>query len=90
MPGVVLRGAIGAYDIDPGVVRTVLRDGQGAGLAITGEAGIGKSALLSAAVREASHEGAVCGMAQAERGTHAADAAISQAVAYLKGELASR
>jgi DNA-binding CsgD family transcriptional regulator len=49
------------------LIRTVSRTGQGAGLAVTGEAGIGKSAFVAAAVREASRLGAVCAQVQTDR-----------------------
>jgi DNA-binding CsgD family transcriptional regulator len=49
------------------LVRQVIRTGQGGGLVVTGEAGIGKSALLSAVVREAGRLGALCGSVRADR-----------------------
>ena len=42
------------------LIRTVVRTGQSGGLAVTGEAGIGKSAFVSAVLKEASRFGAVC------------------------------
>jgi DNA-binding CsgD family transcriptional regulator/tetratricopeptide (TPR) repeat protein len=49
------------------LIRTVSRTGQGGGLAITGEAGIGKSAFVAAVVKEASRLGAVCAQVQTDR-----------------------
>jgi len=49
------------------LVRQVIRTGQGGGMVVTGEAGIGKSALLSAVLREAGRLGALCGSVRADR-----------------------
>jgi DNA replication protein DnaC len=58
MADVVLRGRSEPMASALGVVRKVVRTGQGDGLVITGEAGIGKSALLTAVLREAGRLGA--------------------------------
>ena len=50
-----------------GMIRTVVRTGQSGGLAVTGEAGIGKSAFVSAVLKEASRLGAVCAQVQTDR-----------------------
>ncbi len=57
MNGVVLRGRSEAMSAALAVIRQVIRTGQGAGLVVTGEAGIGKSALVTAVVREAGRLG---------------------------------
>jgi DNA-binding CsgD family transcriptional regulator len=49
------------------LIRRVIRTGQGGGLVVTGEAGIGKSALLSAILRETGRLGVACGSARADR-----------------------
>ena len=65
--GVVLRGRSEAMASALALLRQVIRTGQGGGLVVTGEAGIGKSAFLSAVVREAGRLGALCGSAKADR-----------------------
>jgi len=67
MADVVLRGRSEPMATALGVVRKVVRTGQGDGLVITGEAGIGKSALLTALLREAGRLGAGCGTLRADR-----------------------
>jgi DNA-binding CsgD family transcriptional regulator len=67
MADVVLRGRSEPMATALGVVRKVVRTGQGDGLVITGEAGIGKSALLTAVLREAGRLGAGCGTVRADR-----------------------
>jgi len=67
MVDVVLRGRSEPMATALGVVRKVVRTGQGDGLVITGEAGIGKSALLTAVLREAGRLGAACGTVRADR-----------------------
>ena len=67
MADVVLRGRSEPVATVLGVVRKVVRTGQGDGLVITGEAGIGKSALLTAVLREAGRLGAACGTVRADR-----------------------
>jgi DNA replication protein DnaC len=67
MAGVVLRGRSGPMAVALGLIRKVIQTGQGAGLVITGEAGIGKSALLSAVLQEATRLGVVCGLVRADR-----------------------
>jgi DNA-binding CsgD family transcriptional regulator len=49
------------------LIRTVSRTGQGGGLVVTGEAGIGKSAFVSAVLKEASRLGAVCALVHTDR-----------------------
>jgi DNA-binding CsgD family transcriptional regulator/tetratricopeptide (TPR) repeat protein len=49
------------------LIRHVIRTGQGGGLVVSGEAGIGKSTLLSAVLREARRMGALCGSVKADR-----------------------
>jgi DNA-binding CsgD family transcriptional regulator len=49
------------------LIRTVSRTGQGGGLVVTGEAGIGKSAFVSAVIKEASRLGAVCALVHTDR-----------------------
>jgi DNA-binding CsgD family transcriptional regulator len=63
----VLRGRSEQMTVALGLIRKVMRTGQGLGLVITGEAGIGKSVLLSAVVREAARLGAACGFVRADR-----------------------
>jgi len=67
MPDVVLRGRSEQMAMALGLVRTVMRAGQARGLVVTGEAGIGKSALVSAIVREAGRMGAACGSVRADQ-----------------------
>ena len=67
MADVVLRGRSAPMASALGVVRKVVRTGQGDGLVITGEAGIGKSAPLTAVLREAGRLGAACGTVRADR-----------------------
>ena len=67
MNGVVLRGRSEAMASALALLRQVIRTGQGGGLVVTGEAGIGKSAFLSAVVREGGRLGALCGSAKADR-----------------------
>jgi hypothetical protein len=67
MVDVVLRGRAEPMATVLRVIRKVVRTGQGDGLVITGEAGIGKSALLTAVLREAGRLGAVCGTVRADR-----------------------
>ena len=67
MAGVVLQGRSEPMGSALGLIRKVMRTGQGASVVITGEAGIGKSALLSAVLREAVRLGAVCGSVRADR-----------------------
>jgi DNA-binding CsgD family transcriptional regulator/tetratricopeptide (TPR) repeat protein len=62
----VLRGRSEPMGTAFGLIRTVMRTGQGGGLVITGEAGIGKSALMSAIMREATRMGAICGSVRAD------------------------
>jgi DNA-binding CsgD family transcriptional regulator len=65
--GVVLRGRSEAMSSALALIRQVVRTGQGGGLVVTGEAGIGKSALLSAVMREAGRLGVRCGSVKADR-----------------------
>ncbi|HEX3964528.1 MAG TPA: AAA family ATPase [Trebonia sp.] len=65
--GVVLRGRSEAMASALVLIRRVIRTGQGGGLVVTGEAGIGKSALLSAILRETGRLGVACGSARADR-----------------------
>jgi putative protein kinase ArgK-like GTPase of G3E family len=51
MAGIVLRGRSEQMAVALGLIRKATRTGRANGLIITGEAGIGKSALLSAVVR---------------------------------------
>ncbi len=57
MAHVVPRGRLEPMATALGLIRKVMRTGQGGGLVITGEGGIGKSALLPAIVREAAQDG---------------------------------
>jgi predicted ATPase len=63
----VLRGRSDEMAAALGLIRRVDRTGQGSGLIIRGEAGIGKSALLAAITVEAGRSGAVCGAVRADR-----------------------
>ena len=67
MAGMVLRGRSEPMATALGLLRRVIQTWQGCGLIVTGEAGIGKSALLSAVLREARHLGMVCGSVRADR-----------------------
>src|ERR1700753_4388948 len=60
--GTVLRGRPEEMAAALGLIRRVERTGRGGGLIIRGEAGIGKSALLTAITREAARRTkTVCG-----------------------------
>ena len=65
--GVVLRGRSEAMTSALALIRHVIRTGQGGGLIVTGEAGIGKSTLLSAVLREARRMGTLYGSVRADR-----------------------
>ncbi len=67
MAGIVLRGRSEPMTTALGLLRRVIQTGQGGGLVVTGEAGIGKSALVSAVLREAARLGVVCGLVRADR-----------------------
>jgi predicted ATPase len=67
MAGIVLRGRSEQMTVALGLIRRVTRTGRAEGLVISGEAGIGKSALLSAVVREAGRLDAVCATVRADK-----------------------
>jgi putative protein kinase ArgK-like GTPase of G3E family len=67
MAGIVLRGRSEPMTTALSLLGRVIQTGQGAGLVITGEAGIGKSALVSAVLREAARLGVACGSVRADR-----------------------
>jgi DNA-binding CsgD family transcriptional regulator len=63
---VVLRGRAGELGVVLGAMRRAARTGAGAMIVLTGEPGIGKSALLRAVVEQASQSGAMIGVGRAE------------------------
>jgi DNA-binding CsgD family transcriptional regulator len=62
----VLRGRSEELRVVLGAMRRAARAGAGAVIAVTGEPGIGKSALLHAVVEQASRSGSVVGVGRAE------------------------
>jgi DNA-binding CsgD family transcriptional regulator len=62
----VLRGRSGELAAVLAAMRRAARTGAGAMIVLTGEPGIGKSALLRSAVQQASRSGSLVGTAQAE------------------------
>jgi DNA-binding CsgD family transcriptional regulator/tetratricopeptide (TPR) repeat protein len=67
MAGIVLRGRAEPMTAALGLLRRIIETGQGGGLIISGEAGIGKTALLHAVLREAERLGIVCGSVRADQ-----------------------
>ena len=66
MSQVVLRGRASELGTVLGAMRRVERVGAGSMIVLTGEPGIGKSALLRAVVEQVARSGAVVGMGRAE------------------------
>jgi DNA-binding CsgD family transcriptional regulator len=63
----VLRGRSEQLALSTATLRDVVRSGHSRGLAITGEAGIGKSALMAAMLVDASRRGMAFGLGKADR-----------------------
>jgi DNA-binding CsgD family transcriptional regulator/tetratricopeptide (TPR) repeat protein len=67
VPMVPLRGRSEQLALSTGMLRDVVRSGRSRGLVITGEAGIGKSALIAAMLGDASSRGMAFGLGKADR-----------------------
>lgn len=71
----ILRGRDDAVSVAVDTLRQATRTGQGALVVVTGEPGIGKSALLAAIARQAARSGYIVGTGKAEHGDQIAPGA---------------